>query len=61
MTLYSASRDHMRMNYIASEKRRNAYKGEHQTDEELGEEFDQGMADIEAAARAEGAGNEQMY
>jgi hypothetical protein len=56
MTLYSASRDHMRMNYIASEKRRNNFKGQefYQTDEELGEEFDRGMAGIEAAAWADG-------
>jgi hypothetical protein len=48
MSVYSASLDHMRMNYIASEKRRNAFHGEgwFQTDEELGEEFDAGIADL---------------
>jgi hypothetical protein len=60
---YIATREHMRGNYINLERHRNAFKGKEffQTDEELGAEFDRGMAEIEAEARAEGAGNEQMY
>lgn len=52
---YTATRDHMRMNYIASERRRNAFHGKphFQTDEELGEEFDRGMALLERNLRAE--------
>jgi hypothetical protein len=52
MTNYTATEQHMRQNYIASERRRNAFHGEShfQTDEELGEEFDQGMARIRSDA-----------
>ena len=54
MSDYSATEQHMRMNYIDEERRRNKFHGESyfQTDEELGEEFDQGMRRIrEDAAR----------
>ena len=55
MSAYSATDEHMRQNYIASEKRRNNFKGQafFQTDEELGEEFDSGMARHDAQVRTE--------
>lgn len=54
---YTATEQHMRNNYIASERRRNKYKGEafFQSDEELGEEFDSGMRRIREDAARGGA------
>ena len=58
MSAYSATEQHMRQNYIASERLRNTYRGEAfvQSDEELGAEFDRGMARHDALLRAEIAG-----